>query len=168
MQRISINLYWCRKNAQIFPLAHIFTAIKPPDSLMSTCFHSHVWSWVSQGWVAIQTREIGWICIHLLQCPEICLTGFTTLLKRSSSTPYGIQSLGSVAHPWPTHQLSSLNLRGNYLTFVSSYLNFSCLARSTKRAHNRPADDTWFWKSSYGTRDLESLQSICRASLVSI
>lgn len=34
---------------------------------MSTCFHSNVWAWVSQGWVAIQTREIGWICIHLLQ-----------------------------------------------------------------------------------------------------
>lgn len=50
----------------------------------------------------------------------------------------------------------------------SSYFNSSRPAPPPIRALNRLAGSTWFWKSSYGTLVLESLQSICRASLLSI
>lgn len=154
-----------QKNAQLCPLAHIFMAIRPLGSLVSTCFHSKVWAWLSQGQAAIQIREIGWICTRLQHPQKLGLTGLTALLKRSSSAPQGIKK----SSPSRTHPPALISeCRDNYLTLVSAYSNIACPARSPGRAHNRPADDAWVWISSYGTRDLESLQSNCRASLVSI
>ena len=116
----------------------------PPCCPINIRFHSNIWFWVSQGGVTIRARKIGWICIHLLQCLEICLKWFTTFLKTSSPMSSDTKILPSSAHPSPIHQLSSLYLT---LCLLLSQI-LMCPENPPIRAHNGLTGSTSFWKSS--------------------